>query len=152
MSALSEYAAGILAIVAAAALATFVSYKSELASSERCAAAIIIAATAIIPIGKLISSISVAPPRVEDFIGDGLEYEKVGEEAFSDGLSLLIAEKYGLDREGVRVAVVDFSFEQMRAKRITVILSGKAVIADAPSIESYISSLGIGECIVEIEI
>ena len=152
MSGLSDYAVSIVVIVGTMALATFLSYKGELAPTERCAAAIIVAATAILPIGELISSITVTPPTVEDFIGGELEYEAVGEGAFCDGVTLLIAEKYGLKQEEVRVAVEGFSFEAMRAERITVILSGGAVIADAPAIESYISSLEIGECTVEIEI
>ncbi|MBQ8302715.1 MAG: hypothetical protein IJX97_04100 [Clostridia bacterium] len=153
MSGLSDYAVSIVAIVGAAALAAFVSYKSELSPAVKGATALIIAATVAIPIGELISSLTLSPPSIEDFVGEeSYEYEAVGREAFEKGVALLIAERYGLDEGGVRVRCAGFDFESMTAERIEVILSGKAIGGDFSAIESYISSLGIGECNVEIEI
>lgn len=152
MSEIREYIFGVVAIFATLTLAAFVSYKSELGTSVKAACSLIVAAAVALPLCGIISDAVISLPEIEDFIQEGApEYEQVGKDAFEGGICRLIGEKFGLDG-GVRVVVTGFDFNTMSAEHIEVILSDRAVLADAPAIESYISSLGIGECRVEIEI
>lgn len=92
-------------------------------------------------------------PKIEqpsyDFSED---YVDVCEKAFTEGVRRLISERYGLAYEDVSVAVFGFSFESMRADRISVVLSGRASLADRHAIEEYITGEGLGRCEVEIRI
>ena len=77
--------------------------------------------------------------------GDGT-YKQVAEEAFAEGIRQLLFTKYGLNENNLRVFVIGFEFEKMRAERIKIILSGKGALADWRGIEEYITESGLGEC------
>ena len=83
-------------------------------------------------------------------IGEG--YEAVAEEAFSRGVASAVADEFSLDEKNLRVELYGFDFENMKAERIRVILSGRAALADYKGIEKYVNGLDIGVCECEIEI
>ena len=60
--------------------------------------------------------------------------------------------EHGLDTGDVSVSVRELDVESMRAKRIIVILSGRAVTSDARKIAEAVEDAGLGECEVIIDI
>lgn len=76
---------------------------------------------------------------------------EVIEDAFAQGVTDSVAEKFSLNSEDIRVRLYDFDDGKLRADRIRIILSGRAVFADYKAIEKYINEMDIGVCNVEIE-
>ena len=152
MNGLGEYICGVVGVCAVISLAGFVSYRGELDRAVKGALAVIMLAAIVLPLRGL--SLEGLPDFSEDgFLPEGgAEYEKVGREAFEEGIRLAIAEKFHIDEENIAVTAVGYDFSSMRAERIRVLLSGGAVTADARQIRSYITEQGLGECEVEIEI
>ena len=80
------------------------------------------------------------------------EYIPVLEQAFSDGIKRAVAEKFSLNEDNVRISLVGFDAEKMRAERIRIVLRGSAALSDYRAVEKYINGLDLGECNVQIEI
>ncbi len=80
------------------------------------------------------------------------DYIDVCERAFVDGIKRLISDRYGIDGDEISVSVFGFSFENMSADRISVLLSGRAALSDRYAIEDFITKEGLGRCEVEIRI
>ena len=78
------------------------------------------------------------------------EYGKTAKESFCLGVSKAVAEKFGLRKEDIAVRAIGFDTAQMRAQRITLILSGEAAYADYRAICEYVRSSGLGECEAEV--
>ena len=106
------------------------------------------------PLGDLISSIPAWPeitlPPAEG--EDAPLYEERVREAFCEGIGAAVCEKFSLKEECVRVRAEGFSVEEMRAKKIFILLKGEAIFCDALAVSSFIEGEGLGECEVEIEI
>ena len=86
--------------------------------------------------------------------GDGAFKETV-EEAFTEGVREYVASQYGLDISDVSVKVYELDGSSMRAERITVTLSGRAVLANAVAIRESVCSELVsdgGECKVVIDV
>ena len=141
---------GILAIIGALSLLTYGSGRAE-----SVALAIICLYILASPLVELVGGFkpegffdSIKIPEVE--IGSG--YDAVIEDAFADGIGRAVADKFLLRKEDIRVRLVGFDSERMRAEKIQLILSGRAALADYKAVEKYIDSLSLGEGSVEIEI
>ena len=86
-------------------------------------------------------------------IGETENFE-VMEKVFEDAVATYISEFYGIDRSDVKVMADGFDIELMRAERIYVTLSGKALTLDYRSLETKIESefTDEGRCEVEFDI
>lgn len=80
------------------------------------------------------------------------EMDYIIEDAFAEGLSRAVAEKFSLDSEDIRVRLYGFNKNEMSAEKIMIILSGRAALADYKAVEKYVREMEVGECSVEIEI
>lgn len=140
----------LLAPIMAVAFASFVIYDSERLKASRFALGIILLAAVISPLGAAIKGFANM-----DFVYTGEDYsssavEKTLEEAFCDGISRAVCEKFSINTENVSVISEGFDDETMKAELIFLYLSGSAVTADYGSIEDYVNSLGLGKCILEV--
>ena len=79
-------------------------------------------------------------------------YSEVAKDAFERGISSSVADKFSLEAELVSAEAVGFDFDFMRAEKIKITLTGRAVFADRRAIEEYINKMEIGACTVEIHI
>lgn len=107
------------------------------------------------PMSSLLSKIengdfisSVKPPQSEI----DSEYFALIEDAFADGIRKAAADEFDLDETDVRISLSGFDAQKMKAEKIRITLSGRAIIADYKAIESYINKMNLGECYVEIEV
>ena len=92
-----------------------------------------------------------------DSINMDLEYDITDdmiEASFEEGISEYIAQKYGVDKSCVSVMADGFDMERLRAERIYVTLSGKAVFLDYKKIEDEVRSefTNGGECEVSLKL
>ena len=142
----------VFAISAVVGILGMFSYKGG-AQLGRSAFLVLVLYTTVTPVAALVSSgdlssllISREYEKIEG------EYSLVAEEAFADGVRRAVCDKFSVDEECVRIMIYGFDFANMRADRIKVILSGRAVILDCKKIEKYLDGLDIGDCEVDIEI
>lgn len=150
---MSEYAIGVFLICALIGLFSHLSYGGK-GDVSRIALSVLMLYVVISPLASMAKNMDFKSVFDVDFneeiISDG--YEGIAEDAFARGIESAVAEKFSLSEENIRVRVVDFDFENMRAGKISVILSGRAALADYKSIEKYLNGLNIGVCECEIEI
>ena len=129
-------------------------YK-ENSAMEKAAIAIIILYTVTAPIAEAVRDggemlFDELFTEEIDISEDG--YVQVAKDAFEKGIRRAISDKYSIKEENISVRAVDFNFNEMKAGKIKVLLTGLAVISDTRGIEKYINGLGLGECEVNIEI
>lgn len=92
-----------------------------------------------------------------DSINMDIEYDITDdmiEASFEEGISEYIAQKHGVDKSCVTVMADGFDMERLRAERIYVTLSGRAVFLDYKKIEDEVRSefTNGGECEVSLKI
>lgn len=92
-----------------------------------------------VPLLSLISSLGEFPEfdTLPDYNLSGGVVE-VSEDGFCEGVSLAIEDKYKLSRGDVSVLASGFSFSEMTAERVTVILSGSSVMSDSRDIAEFV--------------
>lgn len=150
---MKEYALSVFAICAICGLLSLLCYGSGRA--ERSAVSIIAAFVIISPMVVAVKNIDL-DTALDSLTGGSYETDAdcsvVAEEAFAKGIRQVVADKFLLDREEIRVRIMDFNMEKMRAGQIKITLSGSAALADYRGIEEYVNGLGMGVCRVEIEI
>ena len=151
---MSEYMTSLFIICAVISVCSMLSYRERRDFSIRFAFSTLIIYVALLPIVKFVCSGGGETSFDFEFdVGEYSEdYKSAAEDAFCEGISRLISEKYGLERESVFVLTEGFDFESMSAEKIRVILSDSAAFADYKGIEKYINEQGLGRCSVEIEI
>ena len=127
---MNEYAASVFVISSIVGLLSHLSYNGK-SDPSRIAMAVILLYVVVAPIADLVSQSdgSIFDVNYDESIVDE-DYEIVAEEAFDKGILSAVADKFSLNKENLRVEIYGFDFENMRAERIRVILSGKAVLAD----------------------
>ena len=129
-------------------------YKEKGVFGEKAALAVILMFAVASPLPTLLSQDGVLP-RFPDFstgdVGEG-EYEEVTKEAFEEGLRKQIADEFSISEEKITVRCINFSFKDMRAEKISVLLSLSAAGVDPQRVEKYVNGLGLGECEVQFEI
>lgn len=155
---MSGYIGGIIGTALLVSLASYLSYGRENRGMISFALSLILAVAVA---GPLVSWISAIPGWVEEGIPSwdgegetvsGENCEQTAQAAYAAGVRSTVAARFSLEEENVRVLVEDFDFSRMRAGRVRVILSGRAVTADSRGIRQYVTEAGLGECEVEIEI
>ena len=150
----------IIGVVAASVMLGGVGALAYPGSSEKIvksAVAVLLLYCVAVPGVKLIDGLSEFDfsyfelPSFEGVISGG-EYESVSKEAFALGVEKLVMEKYNISTEEISVSIEGFDFQNMRAEKIKILLSGGAVAKDYFAIEQYVRDAGLGECEVNIRI
>ena len=149
---MTGYILSVYCVAALLGILSQLSFDKSGKRGERAVFAVLLLYTVLTPVGELVGedlSFDFDIPSLDE--GD-LEYEQAARRAFEAGVVRLIADKYSLPEESVRVMVEELDVKTMRAGKIRVILSGRAAFADYRGIEEYINRLDMGVCEVEIEI
>ena len=69
-----------------------------------------------------------------------------------ESVGILLAERFGISAQDCRVDItLGGTAEEITLEEITVVLSGRAVLADPYTIEAYLSTLFGGVAVVAIE-
>ena len=150
---MSEYAIGVFLISAIVGVLSHLSYggKNDI---SRLALSVLMLYVIIAPLADMVKNTDFQnlfdTDYSDEIITDG--YEGIAEDAFARGIESAVAEQFSLSADNIRVKVVGFDFENMRAEKIRVILSGRAALADYKAVEKYLDGLNIGVCECEIEI
>ena len=110
------------------------------------------------PVAAAIPSLF-CPPSVEESIPaltpEG-GYIELGEQAFAEGISKYVAEELSADEDEIEIEISGFDFEAMRAERITLTLSGSAVLGDLRGIRqsllgNFVAEGGSCEVVIDLE-
>lgn len=150
---MGEYAIAVFAVSAVVSVLGYFAYRKSAAVAS--ALAVLILYAVLAPVIEYLAKFDVNDiySEIEGASGEyGEEYIAVTRDALSDGIRRLVCEKYSLSVENVRVLLEGFDFDSMKAERIRIILSGKAITADRLGIAEYINKYEWGRCEVEIEI
>ena len=134
----------------------FLCYPSKAKDAARIFASVVLIHALLSPIlafaGEIkdgMPSFDIDPSPDTEF---GETYEKVAKEAFEEGICKLLYTEYSLDGQNVEVHAEGFKLTEIRADRITVILSGKGALADHRGMEEYLDGLRLGDFEVRIRI
>ena len=152
---MKEYVASIVAVSILAAIASFVSYGGASERAVKGAVSVILIYTVCMPVADMIGNFSINDFEFEWHSDDTVissEYLNVSEDAFAVGIKKYVCEEFKLNETEVHVQIYGFDFEKMRAERIALTLSGRAVLSDVVRIERSVENSGLGECEVKIKI
>ena len=134
----------------------YLCYPSKTKDAARLFASVVLIYSLLSPVLVFASSLGdgIPPFEIEEpsDIPLGGTYEKVAEEAFKEGICKLLYTNYGVEAEDTAVSVEGFQLDEMKARRIVIVLSGKAALSDRRGMEQYLNGLGLGECEVRIRI
>lgn len=150
---MSEYMTSVFAVCAVLSLLSRLSYSSKLDGVRKFAFGILIFSVVSAPLVTSLDGLQEF--NIENFFPkeeDGEGQEELLCQAFAEGISVAVCEKFGIRQSEIRVLPDGFEVESWRAEKIRIILSGAAALSDYHAIEKYINSLEIGVCEVEIEI
>lgn len=150
---MTEYAVATFGFLAISGMLSLIPYGDGRA--ERGVMSIIAAFIIISPLVTLVSEVDFSA-MLDNLDGSGydsgLSPSEIAEEGLIDGIKSVVAEKFLINKEDIRVKVEGFDIEKMYCESIRIYLSGSASLADYRGIEQYVSSLGMGECRVEIQL
>lgn len=150
---MSEYVIGVFAICLVGGALMKLSYGS--ADLSRLAIAIITIYVIAAPLVSAIKEVDFDGvfEEIESVGGEiDAEYQPYAKSAFEKGICHAVAKEFSLNEDEIEALVSGFDFQKMRADKIKVILSGRAVACDYRLVEEYLNNLDIGECRVEIKI
>lgn len=145
----------LLSMCASVSVALSISHKRT-RSAVMFGVGILIIAAVLTPLVDIFSAFSVSDYL--DEIYEYMDYEEKNDSAielaFEDGIAKFVSDKYGVPYECVSVFADDFDLESLKAGRIYVTLSGKAIYLDYKSIESELCEKFThgGECEVSLRI
>ena len=149
---MTEYSISVFGILALFGILSLICYGSGRA--EKTALGIITAFIIISPIVTMLWNID--PSDALDSLTGSYEPDvdpsAVAEEAFAKGIREAVAEKFIINKEDIRVKIINFNMEKMSCEQIKIHLEGAGALNDYRGIESYVSGLGMGECKVEINL
>ncbi len=154
---MAEYLGALIGVGAIVALCEHISYGGELDKNVKVALGIILLSSLVSPLVSALDGLSsfdidsLFNKYGDDIAIEDSLYYKTAEEAFCVGIERLLDEELGIEGEDIEVYTEGFDMTEMRAEKITIILSGKGAYADYRKIESRISSLGLGKCEVKLE-
>lgn len=152
---LKEYFEGILLLVAFVALALGVAHP-KLRNATSFSAGVLIICAILLPIVDIIRDID-KKYSIDDLLSD-MEYADATDDAielaFEEGISVYIADKYGVNKGDVLVMADGFDIGSMKAERIYITLSSKALLLNYKKIEEEIEKEFTqgGECEVSLKI
>ena len=115
----------------------------------RAAVSLILIMAIITPLPSLIGKIQ---GDLDFSMGDSIEGEDIRLASFEEGIAGYIASEFDLLREEVEVEAINFNSNVMKAEKILITLTGRAVLANYKSIEKAVNQLGLGVAEVKIEI
>lgn len=149
---MSAYLGSLIGVSIAVSVALALSYRGG--TAEKTAYAIILLYAAVMPVGDLIKNVDLGGLSFDAPSFSQLQsgVSETAEEAFEKGIRAYLADEFSLNMDEVDVLAEDFSADQMRARRVTVTLTGKSVSADYRAIREKVEKNGFGECEVRIEI
>lgn len=154
---MTEYLYGLIAIGAVTFIAGLISYGGECDRTIKGALGVVLLSFIISPILTLFGSLSdidfggIFDYSDEDIKIEDSLYYKTAEESFCVGIERLLSEELNIPSDDIEVYTEGFSLGEMRAKRITIILSGSGVYADYRRVINTIEREGLGECEVRLE-
>ena len=154
---MSAYLAGLFSVSALVGVCSYISYGERQDKCLKAASSLILVYVLISPVITLMKNAAdyqIYDDSITDSIGsieDSAIAEK-GEEAFSKGIKKYVCESFSLSEDEIEVNVVDFDFSNMRARKIKIILYGKAIFSDSRRIAEEITKNGLGECEVELSV
>ena len=132
---MKEAALFVLCMCILTAALSFLSYKAGDKAQRFGLGIILLAALASAAYGA-ISDFS--PELTVEQAGASGGFEELTEEAFCQGISLGIAEEFGLESAQIKVAVRDFDYSALKAREIRITLFGKAALADLRGIRGFV--------------
>ena len=115
----------------------------------RAAVSLILIMAIITPLPSLIGKIQ---GDLDFSMGDAIEGEDIRLASFEEGIRGYVASEFNLLREEVEVEAINFNSNVMKAEKILITLTGRAVLANYKSIEKAVNQLGLGVAEVKIEI
>ena len=144
-----DYISTLVSVALAASLSGFVAYRGT-DRWHKLSVSIILLSVIATPLFGLISEIpdtdfsELFKTDVE--VQNSDEFERVGKEAFENGMRTLIAEKFGIPEASVCVKAESYDAFSMKAELIRITLVGEGFGVDYKSMESYVRGLGLGLC------
>lgn len=147
-----EYAICVFVICAVISGGSMLSYGKH-KTMEKCAIGLLLLYIIIAPVADYLKQTDFPNFEYQEEMGelDG-GYEEISEEAFKEGISDAVCQKFSIDKKNIRVLIEDFDFSTMSCSKIRIFLSGRGVFTDYKAIESYVNEMNLGECECEIEI
>lgn len=147
---LSEYIVSVIKIVAFGAVLLSISH-TKMKKSTSLVMGIVIVSAIMLPLVDIMGDKGMDFPTFDDYENPEIRDESI-EVAFERGLREYISSTLDVEPSSVDVFVDEFEFSTMRAGRIYVTLSGKAIYADYRELESRIEKefTNNGECEVKI--
>ncbi len=131
-------------IIIAIALSSFISVVSVMSHPSykaecNMALGILSLGALAVPVLSLITSLGQFPEfdTLPEYNLSGGVLE-ISEEAFAEGITAALEEKYSLPSGEISVITYGFSFSEMKAERITVVLSGTSVTSDSREIAEFV--------------
>lgn len=152
---MSGYLTTLMAITILVGVCSYVSYGEKRDKCLKFAASLITLYAISSPIVTLIidaEKYQIYDGDIEDSIGnlEETEFFQSAQEGFCLGIKKYVCGKFSLSEDDVKVIALEFDVQNMKAKNIRIILSGKAVTADSRAIAFLVSDSGLGECEVHI--
>ena len=149
---MTEYSISVFGALALFGLLSLICYGTG--KVEKTALGIITAFIIISPLVNMIWGIDISS-ALDSIVGGEYETDAdpayVAEEAFAKGIKETVAERFMINKEDIRVKIINFNMENMSCEQIRIYLEGAGVLNDYRGIESYVNGLGMGECKVEID-
>ncbi len=134
----------------------YLCYPSKTKDAARLFASVVLIHSLLSPVLVFAAAFSDGIPSFEieepSDLPLGGTYEEVAEDAFIEGICKLLYTKYEIKAEDATVSVDGFRLDEMKARRIVIVLSGKAAFSDHRGIEQYLNGLDLGECEVRVRI
>lgn len=150
-----EYFVSSLSVIAIAAAASVLSH-SKMRKISKCALGLIVICVIMLPLVDIFKDNDLFFDF--DYSFDDLENSDMNDEeierAFEVGIERYIAEKYDVDISLIHVSVDGFDISKMKAERIYVALSGRAMNIDYRRLEDVLREnfTDGGECEVELDV
>ena len=146
---MTEYLFSLFGMCALLGALSLIHYGND--GREKNASRILFAAALILPLFDAFHSFEGALPELPPYEDTGTgEYIEVARVAFEDGIAGLVCERFSLSAGEVKVESTGFSFADMRAEKIKITLSGRAILADRGAIRRLVEGYELGECEVRI--
>ncbi len=154
---MKEYLVTLIVVGSLISLALCLMYKEdkEGLGAVKTAFSILLLYVTVVPLIGMIRNFDAEKPELQiesiDFDTDSA-LEEVSENAYIGGVRSFVSEEFSLNIDDISVTAEGFDVMNMRAERLTVILSGDAALADYRAIRERLLKNGFEGCEVKIEV
>ncbi len=151
---MSAYFVSVFGICVCVGALGLLSYNDKNAA-QRCALGVILLYVVLSPVARVIGEIDSDDFNLERLTSEieiGSGYSEVTEAAVCDGICRATSAEFSFSDEDISVKLYGFDFEEMRAEKVRVLLSGRAALSDTKAVKKYIDEMGVGECEIEIRL